>query len=436
MKKIVYEQLKETLYVLKLKNGMIVHLLPKVDETYTTYVQCSFPFGALHLQYIYDNKTYDLPPGIAHFLEHKIFAMPDGDAFHHFSKLGVDANAMTSRTMTGYIFNATEHLYPALTHLLNMLDVPYFTEENVAQEKMIIAEELKMYLDDPQSVMYNHLLENMYHHHPMKHEIGGTIKTIQDVTPSLLTQVYNHFYGPSQRLLVIAGKMDLKAMQRFFKQYDQQPKPTLKPKLVFPKEPKPVVKRYEVVEQDVQMNKLMIGIKLDPSTKPEAEKARQEAALTLALNLLLGPSSPKIEEWIKNNWMNRNFSYQTTFVDKAENIVIYAESKNIYRLKKALVTYLTDEFQSYLTQEAFERYQKTFLGQYIFALNNLETKTYLHSRAQLQKRSLFEMIEVVQSLTLNDLFIAIDRIKKHRMAILIYKKTKASSFLLNNDRSE
>ena len=122
---------------------MQVHVLPKNDPYYSTYVELSVPFGALDLNYKVNDQTFQTPYGTAHFLEHKVFAMPDGDAFSEFSKMGVDANAMTSYNQTSYLFMATQNVMEALDYLLKMIDTPFVTDENVTSEKSIIAEELK-----------------------------------------------------------------------------------------------------------------------------------------------------------------------------------------------------------------------------------------------------------------------------------------------------
>lgn len=418
------EKFNEHIYILKLKNGMEVHLLPKEDPYYTTYVELSLPYGALHLDYTYDQKTYHTPPGTAHFMEHKIFAMPDGDAFAKFSNLGVDANAMTSYHQTSYIFNATNHVIEALTHLLDMLDTPYFTPENVEQEKLIIEEELKMYLDDPHSKMQNQLMENMYHMHTLKHDIGGTIDSIKEITPEMLTDVYNHFYDPNQRLLVISGKLDVAELKRYFKAYDKNSTKVEKPKVLFPKESKTVVRKQEVVFEDIQIEKLMIGIKLHPLGRFGKELVKREMVMTMVLNMLLGSSSKMYEYLLKEQLINQSFYVNTTFEKKAENIVIYAESKKVSKLKKILVDYLIKDAKNDLNEEDFIRYKKVYLGQFIFALNNLETKTYLYGKYYHQKSSLFDVIEMMQAVTYDEMLKTLNQINKRSMSILIYKQKK------------
>jgi len=418
-----YERFNEKIHIIKLKNGMQVHILPKNEPYFSTYVEVSIPYGALNLNYTIDEKTFTSPHGAAHFLEHQIFAMPDGDAFKKFSMLGVDANAMTAYQQTSYLFQATHHVIESLTHLFDMLDTPYFTLENVNQEKLIIAEEIKMYLDDPHSQMQNILLENLYHNHPIRYDIGGTIESIETITPSKLEEIYKAFYNPSNRLVVIAGKVDLKAVKKFFKDYDEaKPIKYKKPLTEFPKESKKVRIKQYIEKKEVGMDRMMIGFKLVPKHFRKQDKVKHELAMTMLLNMLLGASSETYAQLLQNGLINHSFFVQTNFEKLAESIIIYAESKKIKTLKTVLVQLLTQDAYAIINQKAFLRYQKTYLGQFIFALNHLESKAYLYSKYFHMGLSLFEVVDIVKEITFADIEHALDRIKKRYMATVIFKK--------------
>jgi len=418
-----YERFGEKVHIIRLKNGMQVHILPKEDPYYTTYVELSVPYGALDLNYKLKDQIHQTPYGTAHFLEHKIFAMPDGDAFQTFSALGVDANAMTSYNQTSYLFIATNHVFEALTHLLNMVDTPYFTDENVSSEKSIIAEELKMYLDDPNVVMQNQIMEMMYHYHPIRYDIGGTLSSIEDISKETLFDIYKHFYQPHQRLITIAGKVDVKTLNRFFKAYDiAHPHERLKAKSILPKEPKRIEQKNLIEYKDVQLNKLMIGIKLPPLKHQKQEAIKHELALSLGLNMLLGSSSSMYEKLLEKKYINASFYVNTTFEKQAEYIMIYAESKKVNALKKELVSFLTQDVHVDLNEDAFSRFKKVYLGQFVFALNSLETKAYLYGKYYHMGASLFDVVDILQSVTHEDVKQALSRIEKKYITTLIYKK--------------
>lgn len=418
-----YDRFEEIVHIIKLKNGMEVHLLPKEDPYYTTYVELSVPYGALDLNYKVGNQTFQTPYGTAHFFEHKIFAMPDGDAFQMFTSMGVDANAMTSYNQTSYLFLATNRVMEALEHLLNMIDQTYFTEENINSEKNIIAEELKMYLDDPLVEMQNQLMEMMYHAHPIRYDIGGTLESIMDIDQKILSQVHKHFYHPSQRLIVIAGKMNIKEIKAFFKAYDQKEVKKLeKPKTIFPKEKNSLVKKQHIETKQIGMNKMMLGIKLPIEKKSVKDQIRRELILTVGLNMLLGSSSFMYESLMKEQLINQRFFIQTTFEKYAEHIIIYAESKKIYTLKRKLIDFLTVGAFDQVSESDFLRFKKAYLGQFIFALNQLDHKAYYYGKYYLQHTSLFDVIDMLNDITYQEVIDGLKKINKNKIASLIYKK--------------
>jgi predicted Zn-dependent peptidase len=303
------------------------------------------------------------------------------------------------------------------------MDTPYFTDENVESEKNIIAEELKMYLDDPNVVMQNQMMEMMYHAHPLRYDIGGTLESIKDISKETLFHVYERFYHTGNRLITIAGKVNLKEIKAFFKAYDlNHPKQGSHAKTVLPKEAKKLVNKHIVEEKDININKLMIGVKLPLLRSTNKDQIKNELALSLGLNMLLGSSSRMYENLLSKKYINASFYVNTTFEKKAEYIMIYAESKKVYALKKMLVDYLIHDAVSDLDQESFERYKKVYLGQFVFALNSLETKAYLYGKYYHMGSSLFEVVPTLQSVTFEDVQNALRRVEKKYIATLIYKK--------------
>lgn len=417
------ERFNETLYILKLNNGMQVHILPKKDPYYSTYVELSIPFGALDVKYRVNQDVFETPYGTAHFLEHKVFAMPEGDAFIHFSKLGVDANAMTSYNQTSYLFMATERVMEALEYLLKMIDTPYYTKENVNNEKPIIAEELKMYLDDPHVAIQNQMMENLYHKHPVRIDIGGTLESIENIDENILMHVYQSYYQHKNRLITIAGKVDLKEIQEFFSAYDQQHQvPKIPVRTIYPKEPKRVVKKSMTVKKPISMDQLMIGFKLDAKKRNPAAQIKHETAMSMLLNMLFSPSSPIHERLLNEKLINQSFSVNHNAEKYAENVIFYAESKKVYKLKRTLLDYLFQESINDLVEDAFERVQRAYLGQFVFALNNLEYKSYIYGKYFHLGVSLFDVIDLVKEVTLDDVKQTLQMFSANYMSTLIYKK--------------
>lgn len=190
--------------------GLTIYLYPK-ESGNTTYAIFGAKYGSIDNCFCRsDEKAPEtVPEGIAHYLEHKLFESEDGDAFARFAKTGASANAYTSFESTCYLFSCTERFYESLEILLDFVQSPYFTKETVAKEQGIIGQEIKMYDDDPQwRVMFNYL-RAMYHAHPIRLDIAGTVESIAKITPEYLYRCYNTFYNLHNMALVLVGKFDI-----------------------------------------------------------------------------------------------------------------------------------------------------------------------------------------------------------------------------------
>src|SRR5574344_1024578 len=193
-----------------LDNGLDIYIIPNhsVNNTYATY---STRYGGMHNDFIPngEKKMTSVPKGIAHFLEHKMFEQEnDADVFKFFSERGSDANANTNYRKTTYLFSGPNAFYENLEFLLDYVEKPYFTDENVEKEKGIIIEELEMYEDRPYSRLVNTCMYNALIEHPMKYPFIGTKKSVNSITKEDLYKCYNTFYHPSNMFIVVTGNVD------------------------------------------------------------------------------------------------------------------------------------------------------------------------------------------------------------------------------------
>lgn len=198
--------LREKYYKYTHKSGLPIYVFPK--KLCSTYAVLGTRYGSIDNRFgIKGEKDItSVPDGIAHFLEHKLFANEDGsDAFEHFSALGADANAYTSFNKTAYLFSCTDNFEESLGELIDFVTHPYFTEESVQKEQGIIAQEIKMYDDSPAEVCYYGMLESLYEHHSIRRNICGSVESISKITPELLYECYRVFYNAENMALVVCG---------------------------------------------------------------------------------------------------------------------------------------------------------------------------------------------------------------------------------------
>ena len=208
MKKLEYRGIGETLYGTKLANGLEVRVIPKKDFS-TCYAAFAADYGGACRRFAVDGKTVDTPAGVAHYLEHKMFDLPNGDsALNILSANGADPNAFTSSGMTCYYFQCTEGFEENLRMLLHFVSTPYFTAETVRKEQGIIGQEIRMGEDNPGIAVYYNLLRLLYAHHPIRDRVAGTVESIAEITAETLYDCHRVFYAPSNMALCVEGDVD------------------------------------------------------------------------------------------------------------------------------------------------------------------------------------------------------------------------------------
>ena len=199
--------IKERIYKETLKNGLTVIIIPKKDIQ-KKYAIIGTHFGSIDNEFVLPTtgEKIKIPDGVAHFLEHKMFEQKSGiNSLDTLSSLGVDANAYTTNDHTAYLFEATDNFYEALDELMDYVQNPYFTDENVEKEKGIIAQEITMYDDNPGWQVYMKCLQAMYKESPIKIDIAGTVESIYKINKEILYNCYNTFYHPSNMAMVVCG---------------------------------------------------------------------------------------------------------------------------------------------------------------------------------------------------------------------------------------
>ena len=200
-------KVKEKLYIEKLSNGLTVMIVPKPGMK-KKYMIWGTNYGSNDNKFIVpgEQEVTEVPKGVAHFLEHKLFEQETGtNSLDTLTALGVNANAYTTNDHTAYLFECTDNFYEAMDELMDYVQHPYFTDENVEKEKGIIGQEIKMYEDDPGWQLYMNALDCMYQNNPIKIDIAGTVESISRIDKEVLYKSYETFYHPSNMVMVVCG---------------------------------------------------------------------------------------------------------------------------------------------------------------------------------------------------------------------------------------
>lgn len=407
MNKVHFDNLQETLYNEKLENGLDVYILPKRGFS-KTYVTFTTKYGSIDRTFIPlgKNEEVTVPDGIAHFLEHKLFEKEDGDVFQEFSVLGGSANAFTSFTRTSYLFSATDKLYENTEVLLDFVQEPYFTKETVEKEKGIIGQEITMYDDQPDWRLYFGMIENMYHEHPVKIDIAGTIESIDEITAEHLYECYETFYHPSNMVFFVVGAVDPEEMMNFIKE-NQNRKTFSQPEEItrsFPEEPDSVAQTERTLSMDVTKPKLSFGMKCTETDVSGEEMLLRELASELVMDVLFGRSSDFYANAYKDGLIDESYSYSFMLENGFGFSMVSSDSENPEDLEKAIRTTLKEATTTWpITDEDLDRQRKRKIGQFMRSLNSIEFIANQFTRYSFNDMNLFDVVPTLEKMTLEDL---------------------------------
>ena len=302
----------DELYLGTMENGLRIRVLPKKGFS-GYYAVFATDYGGTYRRFTLDGTLHDTPAGVAHYLEHKMFDLPDGDnALTLLSQNGADPNAFTSSDVTCYYFHCTREFEANLRMLLHFVSTPYFTEETVQKEQGIIGQEIHMGEDNPNTANYYSLLKMLYRSHPIRDKVIGTVESIAEISAETLYACHRAFYTPSNMVLCVAGDVDPDRIADIAEEeLPQECRPVPQPDFGEAEDLLPTEAR-RVLQMPVATTQFLIGAKLNPAPKGE-ELFRQQLTASLAMRLLAGPSSPYYNRLYAEGLLNRNFDADADF---------------------------------------------------------------------------------------------------------------------------
>lgn len=364
-------KVKEKLYIEKLENGLTVMIIPK-KGIQKKYIIWGTNYGSNDSCFIVpgDKEVTEVPKGVAHFLEHKLFEQENGkNSLDVLTALGVNANAYTTNNHTAYLYECTDNFYKALDEFMDYVQHPYFTDENVEKEKGIIGQEIMMYDDYPDWKVYLNALECMYHKNPVKLDITGTIDTISKIDKDILYKCYNTFYNPSNMAMVISGDFEPEELLEQIKRRLIDNKSNGEIKRIYEDEPKEIVK--EKAEQNMEVSRPLYAIGIKDIPPEGKEKVKKHISIEILLNMLIGASSELYKKLydIGNIYSVPSIEYE--FDKSYAHILIIGQSNNPEELFDMLKKQIKKIKETGVNEKDFERIRKMIYGEYVKEYNDV-----------------------------------------------------------------
>lgn len=405
MKKINIAKIDEEIFYDKLDNGLEVFFYPR-ENCQNVYATLTTKFGSIYKSFVPIGKTKFLtvPDGIAHFLEHKIFAQEDGeDVALFFEKSGTSYNAHTSLKSTTYEVSGPNNMIQNILFLLDYVQSPYFTLENVEMEKGIIKEEINMCNDNPWNILYDKIRYNTFKEDPIRYSISGSISDIDKINKELLYECYNTFYHPSNMFLVVTGNFDKEQLLKRIK--ENQDKKNFREykevKLKKIKEPNSVYKKDEIVICNTNIPKFSYNIKVPIDNIKDISKRKLMLYLYIVMNILFDETSEFSFKLKEEKIITNNIDFDMLNTDKHILISLINETFNYEVLKNRIEDVLKDFV---VCEKSFDRKKKVLISNELFGydsivvINNIITDNILFD-GKIEN----DIVSVIESLNMDEL---------------------------------
>ena len=371
MEKLYYPQVNETLYTETLPNGLMVRIMPKPDFN-RTFAVFATDYGGADRRFSLGGEWIDTPAGIAHYLEHKMFDMPDGDnALNLLAMNGASPNAFTSSDITAYYFESTKRFQDNLELLLRFVSTPYFTEESVEKERGIIGQEIGMYDDSPDFQIYMRLMEILYQNASTLTGVAGTVESISHITVELLHSCHKAFYAPSNMVLSVVGNADPQLVidtALAMLPAEKSPKPLVD---YGPDEPALPLKQYTKSVMEVSAPQFMIGSKVKPILH-SFDRMRQKHMGSLAMQCLFGRSSRFYTNLYSKNILSNDFDIDFDFSANTASLFLNGQSNNPKAVLEAVLAEADKVRKNGLDKQRFHRVKNATIGAMLFGLEDFD----------------------------------------------------------------
>ncbi|MEG1887252.1 MAG: pitrilysin family protein [Oscillospiraceae bacterium] len=397
------------------ESGLKIFIIEK-PEFSSSHAVFGTRYGSIDTKFAKSGENMtEVPNGIAHFLEHKLFESEDGDAFSKYARTGASANAYTSFDRTCYLFGCSDKFMENLDILLNFVSSPFFTPETVEKEQGIIGQEIRMYDDSPGwRVMFN-ALGAMYHNHPVKIDIAGTINSIAEIDDKLLYECYNTFYNPANMFLCIAGNVSGdKILQKVEKFFENAKSVTVSRGEI--SEPENIATGYVEQKMAVSMPLFCIGIK----DKVAAERTVKEIAVNEILAAMIsGKASAFYNSLLENNLLSGDLDAEYFYGRGYSALMFEGESRNPKEVLSALKNHICELSENGIEKEAFLGAKRKVYGRAVRMFNNVEDMVSVLVDSAMNECEPFEFSEELNLVTEYDIKQRIDRIDINNICISV-----------------
>jgi len=387
-----------------------------------TFAALGVDFGSIDRRGGPDGQP--VPAGLAHFLEHELFEDEHGDVSDRFARHGAWCNASTGYSTTSYVFSTSGPAGPSLELLLDFVQTPWFTDELVARERSIIGQEIRMYDDDPDWVVFQNLMECLYERHPARDNIAGTLDSIAGIDAATLRRCYGLFYHPRNMCLVVAGGMDPdEVVERV--ERDQRAR-GVDPRAAHARddhgEPARVRAARHEATMPISRPRLVLGIKETRLDGGPLAVRRRELTTRLLLDALFGRASRTFERLYEDGLVDETFTVSHVAEDGFGLTIVGGDTDDPEGLEARVRAAFEDARRDGLDEAALRRTRNKVRGAMLRGLDSPESAAYALLVETFRGVPPLGIPEAIEGITLDELRARLDEhVRDEAIAVAVLR---------------
>ncbi len=351
--------------------------------------------------------------GVSHFIEHMLFKGTKNrtakEIAENIDNIGGQINAFTSKECTCYYAKVLDnHIDVAIDVLSDMLFNSLFDEEEMAKEKSVVYEEIKMYEDSPEDLVHDLFSQTIFNKNSLSLPILGSSESLEKITRESLINYYESFYIPSNTVISIAGNFDLNNTIDLIKEHFSKWEPK---KSLIERYEKPIIyHNISKKKKDIEQLHFCLGTEGIPQGQDELY------ALLILNNIFGGSMSSRLFQDIREDkgLVYSIYSYPSSYKDSGI-FTIYAglNPDNFIEVIDIIMENINIIKKNYLSEEEIYRSKEQLKGNYILGLESTSSRMTSMGKSELLFGKVISPLEIankIDKIELKDIINVVNRI--------------------------
>ncbi|GAA0090486.1 pitrilysin family protein [Paraclostridium bifermentans] len=350
--------------------------------------------------------------GISHFIEHMLFKgtknRTSKEIASTIDNLGGQINAFTSKECTCYYVKLLdEHIDIGIDILSDMFLNPLFDEKDIDKERQVIIEELKMYEDSPEDLVYDLLMEGIYKTDALGMNIIGTEESLYNMNRNTIKDYFNKYYVASNSVISISGNFKFEEMVKLIEsKFKDLAMGNVDIEITEPEFHPCFIAR----NKDTEQVNLAISLKAIPL------ECREDAyALSIINNIFGGSISSRLFQNIRENkGLVYSIYSAPSLYRKSGELGIYASmsNENLKKVYNLVLEEIDNLRQNHLTDKEIKESKEQLKGSYILGLESTSSRMMSIGKAMVLTKKVKNPNDIIES---------INNIDKARIDLIIDK---------------